>query len=183
LNRNVDPSTAPLVFLGRLERCKGAHTAIGVARATGRKLVIAGNISNLSHERTYYHDEIEPHIDGDQIRYVGVVNDEQKNALLGTAAALLVPIEWEEPFPVILPESLLCGTPVVAFRRGGVPEGIEQGRTGFLCDTADEMADAVRRLGEIDRGECRYVAERRFSEQVIVDRYSELYSRAQKSAI
>jgi glycosyltransferase involved in cell wall biosynthesis len=106
------------------------------------------------------------------------VNDVQKNALLGSAAALLLPIEWEEPFPVVLPEALLCGTPVIAFRRGGVPEGIEDGRTGFLCDTVEEMAACVGRLGSIDRGICRAEAARRFSDEAVIDAYINLYMRA-----
>jgi len=104
-------------------------------------------------------------------------NDSEKNALLGCAAALLLPIEWEEPFPVVLPEALLCGTPVLAFRRGGVPEGIDEGLTGFVCDTSEQMMTAVCRLGELDRAECRAAAERRFSTQAIVDEYEHLYLR------
>jgi hypothetical protein len=103
------------------------------------------------------------------------VDDAQKNALLGGAAAMLMPIEWEEPFPVVLPESLLCGTPVIAFRRGGVPEGIDDGRTGFNCDTVDEMCAAVGRLGEVNRATCRAEGERRFSDRTITDDYERLY--------
>ena len=83
------------------------------------------------------------------------MDDRQKNELLGGAAALLSPIEWEEPFPVVLPEAMLCGTPVIGFRRGGLPEGIEDGRTGFVCDTTAEMVAAVGRLGAISRHTCR----------------------------
>lgn len=173
---DVDAATAPLVFLGRLERCKGAHTAISVARRLGRQLTIAGTISPLPAERAYFERDLVPQIDGRLVRYVGPVDDAQKDALLGSAAALLLPIEWEEPFPVVLPEALACGTPVIAFRRGGVPEGIEHGKTGFLCDTAEEMAVLVGQLDRIDRHRCRDEAERRFSDTAIVDAYERLYA-------
>jgi glycosyltransferase involved in cell wall biosynthesis len=175
---DVNPNSAPLVFLGRIERCKGAHTAIQVARSLGRQLLVAGNVSTLPHEMKYFKQEVEPFIDGDLVRYVGVVKNVQKNELLGSAAALLVPIEWEEPFPVILPEALLCGTPVIGFRRGGVPEGIAHEKTGFICDTAEEMQTYVGRLAEIDRRECRAQAEMRFSDSVIVGEYEALYMRS-----
>jgi glycosyltransferase involved in cell wall biosynthesis len=90
---------------------------------------------------------------------------------------MLMPIEWEEPFPVVLPESMLCGTPLIAFRRGGVPEGIEHGRTGFLCDSVDEMSALVARLPEIDRAAVRAEAERRFSDAAIIGAYERLYRR------
>jgi len=173
----TDPRTAPLAFLGRLDRIKGAHHAIAVARRLQRRLVIAGNISPLAHEREYFAREIEPEIDGSLVTYIGPVDDEQKRTLLGSAAAMLMPIEWEEPFPVVLPESMLCGTPLIAFRRGGVPEGIEHGRTGFLCDTVEEMSALVGRLPEIDRGAVRAEAERRFSDAAIIGAYEALYRR------
>jgi glycosyltransferase involved in cell wall biosynthesis len=174
---DTDAAAAPLVFLGRLDRCKGAHHAITVAERLQRRLVIAGNISPLAHEQQYFKDEIEPRVDGRLVSYIGPVNDEQKRQLLGTAAAMLMPIEWEEPFPVVLPEAMLCGTPLIAFRRGGVPEGIDHGRTGFLCDTVDEMTTLVGRLGEIDRGLVRDEAKRRFSDRAIVREYERLYLR------
>lgn len=176
-NNEVDSSTAPLVFLGRLERCKGAHTAIEVAKALRRHLIIAGNISDLPHEREYFHRELEPFINSDLITYIGPVNDIQKNELLGSAAALLTPIEWEEPFPIVLPEALACGTPVISFARGGMPEGIEDGKTGFLCNTVQDMVSAVNRLSAISRADCRACALRRFSDDVIVSDYEKLYER------
>ena len=175
LNSEVDSRSAPLAFLGRLERCKGVHNAIAVARKLERPLRIGGNISDLSHERDYFHREIEPQIDGQLVSYVGPVNNEQKNDLFGSAAACLMPIEFEEPFPIVLPEALLCGCPVIAFARGGMPEGIEHGRTGFLCKTVAEMCDYVGRLNEIDRANCRAEAERRFSNDAIVRQYEKLY--------
>jgi len=174
---DTDARTAPLVFLGRLDKIKGAHHAIAVARRLQRRLVIAGSISPYAHEQEYFDTDIKPQIDGSLISYIGPVDDRQKRALLGGAAAVLMPIEWEEPFPVVLPEAMLCGTPLVAFRRGGVPEGIDHGRTGFLCDTADEMAALVQRLPEIDRVIVRREAERRFSDTAVVAEYERLYER------
>ena len=171
----VDPATAPLVFLGRLERCKGLHSAIRVAALAGRQLLVAGNISTLPHERRYYEIEIAPLIDGNKVVFIGAVDNEQKNKLLGSAAAMLLPIEWDEPFPVVLPEALLCGTPVLAFRQGGVPEGITEGKTGFVCDTVEEMAARVDRLPELARAGCRAEAERRFSATVIAGEYLKIY--------
>jgi glycosyltransferase involved in cell wall biosynthesis len=172
---STDPATAPLVFLGRLDRCKGAHHAIDVAQRLQRRLIIAGNISPLAHEQAYFERELKPRIDDALVRYVGPVDDRQKRSLLGDAAAMLMPIEWEEPFPVVLPESMLCGTPLIAFRRGGVPEGIDHGRTGFLCDTVDQMAALVGRLGTIDRAIVRAEAVRRFSDTAVIDEYERLY--------
>jgi glycosyltransferase involved in cell wall biosynthesis len=173
----TDPRSAPLVFLGRLERCKGAHHAITVADQLGRQLIIAGNISPLPHERAYFEREIAPRLDGTRVTYIGPVDDAAKRSLLGGAAAVLMPIEWDEPFPVVLPESMLCGTPLIAFRRGGVPEGIDHGRTGFLCDSVADMVAAVGRLAELDRRAVRSEAERRFSDQAIVQAYESLYRR------
>ena len=171
----TDPATAPLVFLGRLDRCKGAHHAITVAQRLQRRLIIAGNISPLPHEEAYFRAEIAPRVDGTLVTYIGPVGDQQKRTVLGQAAAMLLPIEWEEPFPVVLPEAMLCGTPLIAFRRGGVPEGIDHGRTGFLCTNAEQMADEVGRLGTINRAVVRAEAIRRFSDAAIVAEYARLY--------
>ena len=175
LTLDVNPHTAPLVFLGRLERCKGVHSAIEVAHAAARDLIIAGTLSPLPEEQQYFEQELRPRIDGQRIRYIGPVDDAQKQQLLGRAAAMLLPIEWEEPFPVVLPEALLCGTPVLAFPRGGVPEGITHGVSGFVCADVDEMVAAVARLPAIDRAACRREAETRFSDRVIADEYEKLY--------
>jgi len=169
------PDDAPLVFLGRVERIKGAHTAIDVAKRTGRRLVIAGNHASAGAERAYFDQEIAPRCDGDRIAYVGAVDDAQKNALLGNAAALLFPIEWEEPFGIVMAEALACGTPVIGLRRGAVPEVVESGRTGFVCDSPDEMVAAVDHLSEIDRSACRATFDHRFSDRVILDQYESMY--------
>lgn len=167
---------APLVFLGRLERCKGAHTAIRVAELTGRRLLVAGNVSNLPEERRYFEEELLPRMDGDRIRYIGVVDDVEKNRLLGQAAALLLPVEWYEPFPVVLPEAFACGTPILAFPGGGVPEGIREGVTGFLSGSPEAMARDVARLGELSRAACREEALTRYSDRTIAEAYLEIYA-------
>jgi glycosyltransferase involved in cell wall biosynthesis len=172
---NEVPYDAPLVFLGRLERCKGAHTAIKVAKLANRKLIIAGNISNVPNENKYFHKELKPNIDGDLIKYIGPVDNKQKNALLGSAAAMLLPIEWYEPFPIVLPESFACGTPVLAFPGGGVPEGIQHGLTGFLSNTAEEMAQQVDDIHLLNRKVCRNEAELKYSDQAIANKYLNIY--------
>src|SRR4029077_12882154 len=146
-----------------------------VAERLQRRLIIAGNISPIAHEQQYFERELKPRIDGTLVTYIGPVDDGQKRRLLGDAAAMLMPIEWREPFPVVLPESMLCGTPLIAFRRGGVPEGIDHGRTWFLCDTVEEMANLVAQLGAIDRVAVRAEAVRRFSDTAVIDEYEQLY--------
>ena len=166
---------APLVFLGRLERCKGVHSAITVAELTGRKLIIAGNISDLPEEKEYFYKEIQPRIDGQLVEYIGVVNNEQKNKLLGSAAAMLLPVQWYEPFPVVLPEAYACGTPILAFPGGGVPEGIVEGITGFLSNSTEEMSKQVAQLNNLSRAACRKDAQEKYSDTVIAKKYIDLY--------
>lgn len=164
-----------LVFLGRLHRIKGVHTAIKVAQATGKKLKIAGTAATSGPEFDYFKEEIEPHIDGKQIEYVGPVDDKEKNILLGKAEALLFPIEWEEPMAVVMLEALGCGLPVIAFNRGSISEILTDGVNGFICASLEEMISAVGKLGTIDRRECRRTIETRFSSDLIVSQYEELY--------
>jgi glycosyltransferase involved in cell wall biosynthesis len=171
----VNIFNAPLVFLGRIERIKGCHTAIEVAKITGRKLMIAGNISKLPEEIHYFENEIKPHIDGINIEFVGEVDDVQKNELLGMSAALLMPIEWNEPFGIVMIEAMACGTPVIAFPYGSVPEVVEEGITGFVVRDSQEMIHAVSRINQIDRSLCRQTAERRFDVSVIAKEYLSLF--------
>jgi glycosyltransferase involved in cell wall biosynthesis len=165
---------APLVFLSRIERIKGAHTAIAVARRTGRRLVIAGNHADSGPELEYWEQEILPQL-GSMIEYIGPVDDAQKNALLGQAAALIVPIEWEEPFGLVFAEAMACGTPVISTPRGALPEIVRQGVDGFLIGSIEEACNAVTRLEQINRRNCRDRVERNFSIPVIVAKYEQLY--------
>jgi len=165
---------APLVFLGRVEEIKGPHLAIEIAHRSGRKLIIAGNIPNESQHRKFFETEIAPHL-GEQATYVGPVNDAEKNELLGGAAALLMPILWEEPFGIVMAEAFACGTPVIGLRRGSVPEVIEHEVTGFVCDSVSAMVDSVSVLAQIDRQECRQAMEERFSDRAMIDAYERIY--------
>ncbi len=164
---------APLLFLGRIEHIKGAHLAIDIAQRSGRRLVIAGNVPE--EHQAYFDDQIKPHLDGKQITYVGPVNDDQKNHLLGAAAAFLMPILWEEPFGIVMAEALACGTPVLGLRRGAVPEVVEDGVTGFVRDDIDELVATVYRINEIDRAACRRRAENLYSETAVVAGYLDVY--------
>jgi glycosyltransferase involved in cell wall biosynthesis len=171
----ISSSEAPLVFLGRLERCKGVHTAIAVALASKQNLIIAGNISDLVEEQEYFKKEIQPKINGISIVYIGEVDNNQKNDLIGNAKALLLPIEWFEPFPVVLPEAYACGTPVLAFPGGGMEEGVFHEKTGFLCHSIEDMIDKVESITKINRYECRKVAEELYSDKKIANDYLRLY--------
>jgi len=166
---------APLVFLSRIERIKGAHKAIEIARRTGRRLLLAGNYSDSGEAGEYWNNEIRPQIGRDGIEYVGPVDDVQKNELLGAAAAMVVPIEWDEPFGIVFAEALACGTPVISSPRGALPEIVEHGKHGFLVEGTDEACNAMSRLDSIDRYACRQRVESHFSSSVIVDRYTNLY--------
>ena len=166
---------APLVFLGRIEKIKGCHTAIKVAKATGHHLIIAGNISSLPEEKIYFENEIAPYIDNLQIKYIGAVNDLQKNELLGRSKALLMPIEWDEPFGIVMIEAMACGTPVIAFNRGSVNEVVDEGVTGLKVDTLEEMIESVKQIKYIDRSKCRNRALARFDVSVIASQYLNLY--------
>jgi glycosyltransferase involved in cell wall biosynthesis len=166
---------APLVFLSRIDRIKGAHTAIAAARKAGRRLLIAGNQVNSEEGKNYWQQEIAPHIGKDGIEYVGTVDDTQKNLLLGQAAAMIVPIEWDEPFGIVFAEALACGTPVISCPRGSLPEIVRQGVDGYLVKGVDEAVSAINNLPKINRQDCRQRAQNCFSASVIVDKYEELY--------
>ncbi|QXV67509.1 glycosyltransferase family 4 protein [Mucilaginibacter achroorhodeus] len=163
---------APFVFLGRIEPIKGPHIAVEIAQATGKKLILAGNVP--TEHRTYFETMIKPFL-GDQIQYVGAVNDLQKNELLGKAMALLMPILWNEPFGIVMIEAMACGTPVVALNRGAVPEVVISGLTGFIGDTMNELIKKISLLNSIDRKAVRATVENRFSSEIIASNYLDLY--------
>ncbi len=160
LNNAVNED-APLMFLGRLDRIKGVHTAINIAKATGNRLIIGGNISHTADNYSYFKTEIEPQIDNEQIKYLGPLNDAEKNTCLKQAKALLFPIEWDEPFGMVMIEAMACGTPVIAFNRGSVPEVVDK-ETGVVVTIQNEMIDALNNLKYFDRSACRQHAFKRF---------------------
>lgn len=167
------PDDAPLVFLGRVEEIKGPHLAIDVARACRIPLVIAGNIP--PEHQPWFDRMIRPAIDGQMVSYVGPVDDEAKNALLGRARALLMPILWEEPFGIVMAEAMACGTPVLGLARGAVPEVVASGETGFVTHDVAELVEAVGKLPGISRQACRVRAEKFFSADPVVEAYLAIY--------
>jgi len=162
-----------LLFFGRIHPDKGAAEAIRAARATGHCLRMAGIIQ----DEAYYAREVAPHIDGEQIVFNGPVGGAARTRALGRAKALLHLIGFEEPFGLSVIEAMACGTPVIAYNRGSMPELIEHGVTGFLVDTFEEAVDAIGRVGEIDRRACRDAVERRFTVEHMAERYLALYER------
>ncbi|MEJ0067170.1 MAG: glycosyltransferase family 4 protein [Caulobacteraceae bacterium] len=171
-NSAVAPD-APLVFLGRVEEIKGPHLAIDIAGRAGRRLVIAGNIP--PEKRAWVEANVLARVDGDRVRYVGPVDDARKNVLLGEAAALLMPILWDEPFGIVMAEAMACGTPVLGLPRGAVPEVVQHGVTGFVESDVDRLVAAAGRLQELDRAACRARVEELYSDKVVVDAYEALY--------
>jgi glycosyltransferase involved in cell wall biosynthesis len=174
---SFDPGPQPgggyLLFLGRFSRAKGADRAIEAARRSGRRLILAGKLDAADGD--HFRRSIEPHVDGDRIRLVGEVGGTAKRELLAGADALLFPIEWDEPFGLVMVEALSSGTPVIGFRRASVPEVVEDGRTGFVVDDIEGMVAAIGRIDQIDRRACRAAAERRFTVERMVDDVEAMY--------
>jgi glycosyltransferase involved in cell wall biosynthesis len=177
-----------LAFLGRISPEKGLDTAIRVAVRTHQPLKIAARLpidlhnADARRDREYYHNQILPLARETQVEFIGEIGGSQRNELLRNAAALLFPVRWPEPFGLVMAEALACGTPVLGLRHGSVPEVIEDGVTGFVRDTEDELVEAVSRLHEIDRNRCRAEAERRFSAAVLAEAYERVYT-ATRSAL
>lgn len=162
-----------LLYFGRIHPDKGAAQAIEIARNAGRRLIIAG----LIQDKAYFEDRVQPAIDGEQVVYVGNVGPDQRNHLLGNAFALLHPISFDEPFGLSVAEAMFCGTPVVAFDRGSMPELIQDGRTGFLVRDVTQAEAALKTIPDIDRRYCRRWAEGRFSLAHMIDGYLAVYER------
>jgi len=162
-----------LAFVGRLSPEKGPLEAIKIARAIGLPLKMAGKIDVV--DRDFYHDQLEPQIDGEQIQYLGEVPHEQKVQLLGGATVTLFPINWREPFGLVMIESMATGTPVIGMGLGSVPEVIAHGQTGFVCHSLEKMIEAIPAAIKLDRQTCHDYVFNRFSVQSMTDEYEKAF--------
>lgn len=166
-----------LFFLGRFDNIKGASEAIKLAKTTGEKLIMAARIE----DEEYYKKYIKPEIDGKQIQYVGEVGFAEKVKLLKKAKALVSLINWEEPFGLIVPEANACGTPIIATARGSYPELIRNGVNGFLTDgSLASAAEALKKISQIKRADCRHSAETNFSVAKMTEGYEKVYRKVSK---
>lgn len=173
---HTQPDHPPyLAFLGRISPEKGAHLAIEIAKKSGWHLKMAGKIDPVDVE--YFEQEIKPHIDGFQIEFLGEANHQQKSILMGGAVATLFPITWKEPFGLVMIESMVSGTPVIAIGLGSAPEVIVHGRTGYLCNNVEECIDAIAWASMLDRRNCRDHVLMNFTAKRMVDGYEAVYQK------
>jgi glycosyltransferase involved in cell wall biosynthesis len=172
-----------LAFLGRISPEKAPDAAIRIASQLGMKLKIAAKIDRA--DREYFATIIEPLLSSADVEFIGEIGEHEKNAFLGNAAALLFPIAWREPFGLVMIEAMACGTPVIAFRNGSVPEVLQDGITGFIVDSEEQAVQAFARVPTLDRNRIRAEFDRRFTSRHMAQNYLRLYSRLQhtRSAI
>jgi glycosyltransferase involved in cell wall biosynthesis len=163
-----------LAFLGRICPEKRADHAIRIAAETGLPLKIAAKVDKV--DREYFEKEIEPLLKTADVEFIGEINEAQKPAFLSGAKALLFPIDWSEPFGLVMIESMACGTPVIAFNRGSVPEVIDHGVTGFICEDVPGAIAALQRLGELSREQIRARFEQRFTSKIMAQNYIDSYT-------
>ncbi len=164
-----------LAFLGRIAPSKGPDYAIRIAAKAGMRLKIAAKVDRV--DQIYFKTEIEPLLAQPHVEYIGEIDDAQKGEFLGNAAGLIFPIQWREPFGLAMIEAMACGTPVIAFRKGSVPEVVDEGITGFVVEDEDGAVQAARRLAALDRRRIRGVFERRFTARRMAQDYVQLYQR------
>jgi glycosyltransferase involved in cell wall biosynthesis len=167
-----------LLFLGRIHPQKGPTHAIRIAKQTGQKLIMAAKID--PDEIQYFRRQVRPHIDGKQIIFVGEVGHEEKVKLLKNARAVLLPLQWDEPFGIVNIEAMACGTPVITMRRGSASEIIEDGKTGFLCRNIGEIRAAIDKIDTIDRRYCRQYVEEHFTAHTMAENYIKVFDKLVK---
>lgn len=173
------PTEPPyLAFLGRVSPEKGVHHAIEIAQKSGWRLRMAGKVDQVDVD--YFESQIRPHIDGEQIEFLGEADQDQKNKLLGGATAVLFPITWQEPFGLVMVEAMAMGTPVIAIALGSAPEVVAAGKTGFLCQNVDECIHAIARIPQLSRQACREHVVERFSTKRMTDDYEAVYRQIMK---
>lgn len=175
LLRPQDVVPSYLGFIGRISPEKGITTAVRIAGAAGIELKVAAKVDDV--DRAFYDDEVAPLFAGSNVDFIGEISDAEKSAFLSAAVALVFPICWLEPFGLVMIEAMACGCPVVAFRKGSVAEVVEDGVTGFIVDTEEEAAEALQKVGELDRARIRARFEERFTASRMVMGYLEVYER------
>lgn len=166
-----------LLFVGRIDAEKGVHHAIKVAQILGLPLIIAAKLDRSPLYLNYYRTKIKPHLN-QEIRWVGEVDEKERNKLMSKALAFLHPVTWPEPFGLTMIESMACGTPVVAFNQGSIPEVIQDGRSGFVVGNVEQMVQAVKNIKQIDRRYCRQYALKNFSAKKMAEGYLKIYAQA-----
>jgi glycosyltransferase involved in cell wall biosynthesis len=164
-----------LAFLGRISPEKGVENAIEIAKRADLDLCISAKVDRV--DRDYFHESIEPLLKHPRVHFIGEMSDAEKNKFLGQATALLVPINWEEPFGLVMIEAMSCGTPVLAFRRGSVSEVIDDGQSGFIVDDVEGAVKAVEKVVTLDRRRCRRMFEQRFTARRMACDYVKAYAR------
>jgi glycosyltransferase involved in cell wall biosynthesis len=173
------PRGGYLAFLGRISPEKRPDRAIAIARRSGIPLKIAAKVDYA--DRDYFKHEIKPLLDDPLVEFIGEISDRDKTEFLGNAVALLFPIDWPEPFGLVMIEAMACGTPVVAWKCGSVPEVVDDGLTGYIVDSEDAAVAAVTDAQRLDRGRVRDVFERRFTAEVMARHYVDLYRKLIRS--
>ena len=164
------------IIVGRMTPGKGIAEAIRIAKKSTARLLIVGHVTtHLPWSEDYYLNEVKPHIDGDRVRYIEKLGYHDVLRLMGRAKGFLFPLQWDEPFGMVVVEAMATGTPVLAYRRGAMDELIQHGETGYLLDTESEMVEMVQRIGTMDRSRCRAWVAERFSVKKMVDAYERLY--------
>jgi glycosyltransferase involved in cell wall biosynthesis len=169
-----------LAFLGRISPEKRLDLAIEIAEKAGMRLRVAAKVDRV--DQDYFNETIKPLLSKPRVEFIGEINEQQKTEFLGRARALLFPIDWPEPFGLVMIEAMACGTPVIAFRRGSVPEIIEDKVTGFMVDNVDQAANAVAQVANLSRAQCRATFEERFCAERMAQDYLELYERVARTA-